>query len=148
MADDPALAGFDVDAVRAGLRLAMTVGLPPVSSDQPTFFMPAVETPGGPADQEGVPFSPAAGRTFAPRTQVKVPCAVEYRDGSGKLESFGVIAASKVVLVLLDEDYESIKGFEFVVIAGTRYFYRRTEPPLGLITLGVWTVHCEAEDQG
>lgn len=147
MANDPALAGFDANAVRAGLRLAMTVGLAPDAGDQPTFFMPAVETSSAVLDQGGVPFSPAGQRTFAPRTSFTVPCGVEYQDGPGKLENFGVIVPSKVILTLLDEDYDVVKGFEFVVISGTRYFYRRTEPQKGLVTLGIWKVHCVSEDQ-
>lgn len=147
MADDPALAGFDADAVRTGLRLAMTVGMPPGTADQPTFYMPAVETTADVVDPEGVPFLPSGQRTFAPRISHQVPCGVEYQDGPGKLENFGTIVPSKVVLTLLDEDYDVIEGFEFVVISGTRFFYRRTEPQKGLVSVGIWRIHCASEDQ-
>jgi hypothetical protein len=51
-----------------------------------------------------------------------------------------------VVLTLLDQEYARVKGFSYVIIAGDRFFYRKTEPPVGLDVVAVWTVHCEAED--
>lgn len=148
MASSPSIGGFNADAVRNGLRLAMQVGLPPTSSDQPTFYMPLVTTSTEPLDQSGVPFDPSYQPTRATRVAVTVPCAIEYHDNDGKLENFGVIVPAKVKLILLDQDYAKVKGFEYVVIAGIRYFYRRTETPIGLISVGVYTVHCVSEDEG
>lgn len=139
--------GFNADTVRAGLRLAMSVGLPPVEADQPTFFFSPVVTNTGPADEEGVPFNPDTRPTVAPPKQVKVPCAVEYSDVSGKVEGVGIVQPSRVSITLLDEEYAKVKGFAYVVIAGNRYFYRKTEPPVGLVSIGVWTIHCVAEDE-
>lgn len=139
--------GFDADAVRAGLRLAMTVGLPPLREDQPTFYFPAAVTNDSPADETGVPFGANARRRVAPPRSVKVPCGIEYFDNAGKIENFGVIVPTKVVLTLLDQDHAKVRGFHFVVIGGQRYFYDRTETPLGLVSVGVFTVHCTAEDQ-
>lgn len=141
------LPGFNADEVRAGLRLAMNVGLPPVVEEQPTFFMPREVTTTGAADESGVPFSPVNKRTQAPPVSRRVPCAVEYFDNQGKIENFGVIVPSKVEITLLDEDYVKVKGFEYVVIGGNRFFYDRTETPLGLVSIGVYVVHCTAEDQ-
>lgn len=148
MAGDPRIQGFKADEVRAGLRLAMTVGLPPVTSSQPVFYMPRTETATESVDSEGVPFRADYNPTRSPPVTHQVPCAIEYRDGEGKLESFGVISPTKVVLTLLDEDYQVIVGFEYVVIGGTRFFYRRTETPLGLVTVGLFKVHCASEDEG
>lgn len=139
--------GFDAAAVRAGLRLAMGVGLPPIAADQPTFYFRREITNTTAADDEDVPFDPDARPTLAPAVFKRVPCAVEYRDGEGKIENFGIITPSRVVLTFLDEDYLQIKGFEYVVIGGDRYWYRRTEPPIGLVSVGVWTIHCTAEDE-
>lgn len=139
--------GFNADEVRAGLRLAMTVGLPPVEADQPTFFMPRVASTTGAADEDFIPFDPAQRRTLAPPVSHRVPCAVEYFDNQGKIENFGVIVPSKVEITLLDEDYAKIKGFEFVVIGGNKYWYSRTAPPNGLVSVGVFTIYCTAEDQ-
>lgn len=139
--------GFNAADVRAGLRLAMTIGLPPVEADQPTFYFPREVTNTERADDEDVPFDPDARPTLAPARSVKVPCAVEYFDAAGKIENFGVITPSKIAVTLLDEDHDKVRGFEYVVIGGDRYWYRRTEPPLGLVSVGVWIVHCTAEDE-
>lgn len=149
MADDTRLAGFDADAVRTGLRLAMQVGLPVDAASQPVFYMPPTSSSTGATDAEGVPFDPAARRTFVAPTAVRnVKCAIEYVDGEGKLENFGVIVPARVILTLLDEEYARVKGFAYVVIGGSRYFYRRTEVPRGLVSIGVFKVHCVSEDEG
>lgn len=148
MAGTSRISGFDATSVRNGLRLAMQVGLPVNTADQPTFFMPQVTVaPTEPLDQEGVPFDPSY-RPTRTRTSVTAPCAIEYQDGSGKLENFGVIAPTKVVLTLLDQDYLKVKGFEYVVISGTRFFYQRTETAKGLVTVGLYKIHCLSEDEG
>lgn len=141
-----ALPGFDAEDFRTNIRLAMTVGLPPVVSDQPTFVFPGAITNTDPADEEDVPFDSAARPTVAASVSKQVPCAVEYVDAAGKVENFGVLAPSKVMLTLLDEDYEQIRGFTYVVIGGDRFYYDKTETPLGLDSVGIWIVHANAED--
>lgn len=138
--------GFNADQVRAGLRLAMRVGLPPVEADQPTFFFPRAASTTGPADEDAIPFDLTRQRTLAPAVSVKVPCAVEYFDNQGKIENFGIMVPSKVEITLLDEDYAKVKGFEFVVIGGSKFWYSRTATPAGLVSVGVFTVYCTAED--
>lgn len=150
MANDPLVTGFDATEVRAGLRLAMRVGLPPLTEDQPAFYLPQSfdPVPNEALDQEGVPFDPTYRPTKTARVIKHVPCAIEYHDGQGKLEAFGVIQPTKVVLTLLDQDYAQVEGFDFVVIGGTKYFRRHTETPKGLVTVGLFKVHCESEDEG
>jgi hypothetical protein len=141
------LPGFNAGAVRAGLRTAMGVGLPVEVEDRPTFYFPRQAAGAQPAgDAGGTPWEPNARQQLAPARHVQVPCATEYVDNAGKIENFGVMVPSKVVLTLLDEDYVQIKGFAFVVIGGNKFFYQRTQPPLGLVSVGVYLVHCTAED--
>lgn len=144
----PTPAGFDRDAVLAGLRTAMLFGAPSVAADRATFFMPRTYVSVAPVDEDGVTFDPQQRPTFSAVVKHTVPCAVEYDDAAGKLENFGIIASSKVRITLLGPDYDVVKGFEYVVIAGQKYLYRKTEPPVALGTLDVWTVHCQAEDEG
>ncbi|HVH54530.1 MAG TPA: hypothetical protein VNA32_10430 [Actinomycetota bacterium] len=149
MASSSSIEGFDADAVRAGLRLAMTVGLPPVEADKPTFYMPRTQpTFTENVDSEGVPFDPDYRPPWSPPVTKKVSCAIEYVDGEGKMTGFGITAPTKVILTLLDVDYAQVKGFEYVVIGPTRYFYRRTETPKGLVSVGLFKVHCQSEDEG
>lgn len=126
----------------------MDFGLPTTAADQPTFFMPRTSTSAVPADDDGVPFDPAQTPTVSAEVKKKVSCAVEYVDSDGKIETFGIIAPSKIKLTFLDEDYVKVAGFHFVVIKGQKYFYMRTEPPVALGTVDIYTVHCRAEDEG
>lgn len=150
MATDPQITGFDANAVRTGLRTAFNVGMPPLEEEQPVFFMPLVVPDQTEAvDSDGVPFDPSYLPTRTPRVKVSgLSAGIDYVDGIGKLENFGVIAPSKVILTLLDVDYEQVKGFEFVVISGNKFFYRRTETTHGLVSVGLYKVHCTAEDEG
>lgn len=148
MASSGTPSSFDAAAVRAGLLTAMNFGLPTVTNDQPTFFMPQTTTSTDPLDDEGVPFSPTASLTTSTLVKKRVPCAVEYIDGDGKIETFAVVNPSKVKLTILDTDYDQIKGFHYCVIQGQKYFYQRTEPPVALGTIDVYTVHCKSEDEG
>jgi hypothetical protein len=150
VASTPQIPNFDANAVREGLRLAMQVGLPPDTDDQPLFVMPT--TVSGDSvnalDAAGTPFKanyrPA--RT-APVTK-RVPCAIEYFDGAGKIESFGLVAPSHVLLTLLDQDFAQVKGFSYVVIGGNKYWYERELVPLGLVDVGVHQVKCASDDEG
>jgi hypothetical protein len=139
--------GFNPDEVRAGLRLAMTVGLPPVEADQPTFYFPREASTTGSADEDEMPFDITKKRVLEPPRFVRVPCAIEYFDNQGKIENFGLIVPSKVELTLLDQEYAKVKGFEYVVIGGSRFWYSRTATPAGLVSIGVFTIYCTAEDQ-
>lgn len=150
MASDPLIEGFDASEVRAGLHLAMTIGLPTDIAEQPTFVFPAktVDT-GDDRDAEGTPMDYRLRRTKVGQDSTyQVPCAIEYVDGDGKVAGFGIVSPSKLILNLLDEDYRIIKGFSYCVVAGNRYFYRRTEPPIGLVSIALYRVHVQSDDEG
>lgn len=136
----------EAEEFRAGIRLAATIGLPPEEADQPAFQLPATVTNTTPADDEDVPFDPAARPTVVTPPLVRVPCAVEYLDAAGKVVSFGIIQPSRALLTFLDEDYAKVKGFEWVVLGGDKYFYSKTPPPMGMGSVGIVQVYVKAED--
>ena len=148
MASSGTPSSFDASAVRAGLRTAMNFGLPTVANDQPTFFMPQTVTSADPLDGEGVPFHPDSATTTSALVKKRATCAVEYVDGDGKIESFGVVNPSKIKLTFLDQDFAPVRGFVYCVVQGQKYWYQRTEPPVALGTIDVYTVHCKSEDEG
>jgi hypothetical protein len=150
MATDPSVGDFNPDDVRAGLRLAMMIGLPVDSGDQPTFYMPMDVTDDGAhnLDQNGTPFNSSYRPVRSVPTTKRVPCGVEYQDAEGILESWGSTTPSKAVLTLLDLDYRAIRGFSYVVIGGVKYEYRSTETPKGLVSVGIYKVHVASDDQG
>jgi len=148
MASSSQIPNFDATAVRAGLRLAMQVGLPVITDDQPTFFMPAAVAGDGThtLDQGGTPFDPAYRPTLTRPAGIKVPCSMDYKDAAGNLVAAGSVSATGMVLTLLDEDYVQVKGFAYCVVAGIRYNYQRTDRPQGLVSVGIYTVHVLADD--
>lgn len=150
MASDPRIEGFDADEFRDGIWTAMAVGLPPELEDQPAFVTPApIFDTGDERDSDGISFDWAKPRARNGKDVVtQVPCAIEYTDMDGKIVNFGMVAASKVVLTLLDNDYELVKGFGYVVIGGNKYSYERTEPPIGMVDVTIWRVHCRTDDEG
>lgn len=138
--------GFPAGEFRAGIRLAMSLGLPPVESDRPLFVFAPVITNDTPADEDGLPFDWSATPTVAAGASLRVLCAVEFDDTTGRVENMGVIVPSAVTITLLDEEYQQVKGFHYVQIGTDRYYYRTTQPPLGLDVVGVWSVTCVSED--
>lgn len=137
--------GFNPTEVRNGLRFAMTFGIP--EGSPPTFVMPTTYTAGGDFDSHGVPWHPDdVPVPGTPGQSIAVPCAVEYTQGPGKADTFSHLMPSKILLTLLDEEYQQIKGFEYVVINGNKYLYRNTQAPVGLGSIEVWQIVCESED--
>lgn len=128
----------------------MAVGMPVIAADQPTFFFAPtiVSDSSHTSDQGGTPFNPTYRPTRSQAAGVKVACAVDYKDSASDMGAVGAVSTSGVVLTLLDEDYEVIKGFSYVVIGGNKYTYERTEVPMGLVSVGVYTIHCLADDEG
>lgn len=140
-------AGFDAAAIRAGLLTAMDFGAPTRTDDKATFYMVTQSVPTGTAvDAEGVPFDPNVKLTTT-RTPIQVPCAVDYSDAGGTMGEFGTVASTHVTITLLDEEYQQIKGFAYVVCGGDKYFHSKTPPPEALGSIDVWTVICYSVDE-
>ncbi len=139
---------FDAARVTEGLRKAMGFGEATRTTDKVTFYFNDRSDPVGPADEEGVGFDPAD-RTVNTRAgeAVVVDCAVEYEDRAPRTERFGVMVPSRVVLTLLDPDWQRVKDFAYVKAGGDTYWRSTIEPPVALGSIDVWTVICTAEDE-
>lgn len=141
--------GFDVTRVKDGLHKAMGFGEPTRTADKATFFFvstTALSDPDTVVDDFGTPFDPTVRRTRVV-TSSQVPCAIEFKARGDVTESFGVVAATRIQITLLDPEYQEVKGFDYVVVGGDKYIYHSTEPPTALGSLDVWTVWATAEDE-
>lgn len=139
--------GFDAARIRNGLLTAMSFGAPTRGDDQATFWIIRESVPKGvPLDDEGIPFDPAVARVVT-KLPFTVPCAVDYRDGGSRAEDFGSISPTSVTITLLDEEYQQIKDFAYVVCGGDKYFASKVEPPQALGSIDVWTLHCYSADE-
>lgn len=137
---------FDQARVIEGLHKAMGFGEPNVVGDKTTFWTETATASAGAKDQEDVPFDPSVRRPTT-KSSKQVTCALEYNEKSTVVNDYGVSQPSSVTITLLDEDYQQIKGFSWVVAGGNQYFYSETEPPTGMGSIDVWTVHANSRDQ-
>ncbi len=140
---DPRAPGF-----RRGIRTAMQLAKLSDPDLQPAFYWNPPTTGGAYTyDDVGVPFDPNQKPVKTPVGPEYVDCAVEYFDAENQPTSFGLMAPSRIVVTVLDEDYVKIDGCDYVVIHGDKYNYRRTEPPTGLFDVGVYSLHFTAEGE-
>lgn len=139
--------GFNAGEFRSAIQFVYNMAAPPIPAEQATFYGPSTLVYTGSVDDDELPFNPATTVVRTPATGVKVPCGIEYLDVDGQPVVFGTVTPSKVVTTLLDEDYVKVKGSAYVVIAGEKYLYRRTEPPSGLFDVGLYALHWVAENE-
>lgn len=141
------LAGFDGQAFRDGIHLVQEFFTP--AAQRATFHFPTAAPTAGTADSEGVPFDPAVTVTTAEsKPSVTAPCSVTYEDLAGGLQNVGYVDPSRIIVTLLDVDYVTVKGFEYVEINNVRYYYRSTKVPNALGDVTVWSIRCVSEDEG
>jgi hypothetical protein len=93
-----------------------------------------------------VPFNPVIPVTRVTPPTKKVPCAVEYFDAEGVMTDFGMVAPSRAVITLLDQDYQQVVGCSAVLLKGERYVYSKTEFPSALFDVGLYAMHFTAEN--
>jgi hypothetical protein len=137
----------DVEALYAGIGLAMGLGLPADPDNRPIFVFRDQVTNTTPADEEQVPFDPWATPVVVAGNQLSdIVCAIEYTDQVGQVMDVGIVTPTRLKLTFRDPEYQLVRGFASVLIAGDRYLYRHTEPPVSLGEATFWFVHCTAED--
>jgi hypothetical protein len=141
-------AAFDARLFRDSIHTAMKMGMSPEIERQPVFHFPEQVSPVNEFDSGDVPLDPGVAMPTEPAAPpVSVPCGIEYGDTAGEMTNLGVVSPTRLVLTLLDVDYRKVEGFAYVVIDGDRYNYRRIEPPRGLFDVGIFRIHCIAEDE-
>lgn len=136
---------FDEARVIEGLRKAMGFGEPTRTEDKVTFYFNARSVSSS-TDEDGVPFDPAT-RVVVDDTGVVKDCAVEYQDRAPKGETFGVVVPSRIIITMLDPDWQDVEGFAYVKAGGDTYWRSSVEPPIALGSLDVWQIICTAEGE-
>lgn len=139
--------GFNANEFRSAIRFVQTMAAPPEVTDQATFYGESTLVYTGSVDDEAVPFDPTSTVVREPAPGVRVPCGIEYLDAEGQPVPFGFVTASRLAITLLDQEYMKVRDASYVVVAGEKYLYRRTEPPTGLFDVGLYTMHFTAENE-
>lgn len=140
---------FNAANFRNTIRSTMEMGLPTATADRPTFQWKterdyAIDDPAqNPYDWTATPTSTVT------HADVQVACAVEFsaRPAGSVDTPLGQFDTSRVVLTLLDEDYELIEGANRVVIGGNPYEVDFIAPPTALFEVTIYTIYATAVDE-
>lgn len=140
---------FNPAVFRQAIRDTMIMGLPNATAEKPTFRWNPNKTYAT-ADPGGAPydFTAAPVVTVAP-ADVQVAVAVEFSSRpAGSLETvIGEFDNSRVIITVLDEDYELIRGADEVILGGNTYDIQFVGPPLGLFEVTVYQIFAIARDE-
>jgi hypothetical protein len=145
--------GGGANRFRNGIRFAMAMAAAPDTAQRAIFRFPARlvyvnDGEDAPVDAHGVPYNPDVPVRREEPDPVIVDCAIEYFDDRGQeLSGFGPVSASRIRVLLLDEEYEQVKAADRIVAGGDTYHYRRTQPPMGLFDVGIFELWFHAEQE-
>jgi len=152
MEPDPT-GGFDPVEFKAAIRGAMTMGIPNLVDDRPTFRFTEVrvfanhDNEGSPFDWEVVPVEPLPG--FEPKPAVQVLCAIESI-GQGEASegtNIGTFDMNRARLYLFAEEWALVEDFTTVLLSGTEYIRVKELPILALFEVDVHVVEIHARDE-
>lgn len=141
---------FDADDFRTNIRATMLMGLTAEEADRPKFLFNTTETFAGEVDATGAPFDFTDTPTVSSTASVQVLCALEWASGKntgteGRI--MGDFEEGDLVITVLDEEYEEIKGADKVEVDGTQYEIRFVQPSVGLFNVTVFSLHCTTYNQ-
>lgn len=137
---------FDGAGFRDAIHEVMLMGAPVPEGERAKFYFTKTLVYNTPTDDNNTPFDPDATVTETQPDPVTVNCGVEYFDATDQPTVFGSVTATRLVITVLDEEYDRVKGCSYVVMGGERYFYKKTEVPRALFDVGVYVLHFRAEN--
>lgn len=142
-------AGFDAAAFRDNIKSTMQMGSPNSSSEKVTFRWPTRLDygVGVKLDPNGKPYVLGAS-VVADETSpdVQIDCAVEFIDRTSVGTPIGEFNNPRVIITILDEDFESVKTATKVLIGGNTYSIQYSRP-VGLFSVTVYEVFAQAVDE-
>ena len=150
-----AAGAFDEDAFRSSIRSTMQMGMPSDPARQltwhwdrdQTFDIP--DTEGNPYDWTATPDTDVPGNVVEPTGSLVVVYAMEFsaRPAASKDTEMGEFDGTRIIVTLLDTEFEQVKTADYCVFDGDRYRIDFTAPPVALFTVTVYSVFLTAEDE-
>ena len=140
-------AGFDAAAFRENIRSTMQMGSPNAVAEKVTFQWESQRSYGSRLDPSGKPYKKDAEITDTSTNEdVQIDCAVDYEDRTGEGTPIGEFNNPRVLITILDEDFESVKTATKVLIGGNTYNIQYSRP-VGLFSVTVYEVYAQAVDE-
>lgn len=145
-----AIPGFNATEFREGIRIPMLMSMPQDEEQRPEFVHEGTVV--SPGDADGVPWDINAEPVVENASSERVLCAITYFGAGEDQREWGTLQPGDIEIVLLDEEYEVVKGFDYVNLWTTgagepvRYDYVRVAQALNLDAVGVWVLLCHAKD--
>lgn len=146
---DPRATAFAAAKFKDAIRFAMGMGSPEPEDQRPTFIWTTDKT-FTTADPAGDPYSwdevPTKTTTHEP---VQPLCSVQFvpRKSASEGTPFGEVDVTRAIITMLDDEYETIKGADRVLLGGNTYELSMVAPPEGLFGVTTYVVFANAVDE-
>lgn len=156
MASESTLAaGFPADTFRAQIAQVMLMGMPENEEDRLTFYWNDIETftpttdDDDPLDWTATPVTDVPGNSDITEGFYRPNYALEFaaRPAGSVNEVTGEIDTTRLLITLLDVDFDKISTADYAKIKDVRYRIQFAAPEVALFPVGVHTLYLEAEDQ-
>lgn len=148
---------FDGEGFRNAIRFAMEMGTNPDPDKAPVFIQKGtgrtywkddvelVVTPR--LDRDGQPLDPTIEVRRESDDQIRVDCAVEVERADAEELPVGTFRLVKLVVTLLDDQYELVKDCRELLYNGDAYLFGYEPESNGLFDVGVYTMIFYAKDE-
>lgn len=156
-------AGFDPAEFRRSIHFAMQMGTPPDPDKRPkflkkstsrTYWQNGVQLGSTPRlDRDGKPLDPTIEVRRGATTEYKMPddsavdCAIEVARADSDELPVGNFRPTKIVVTLLDDEYEVVRECRELIYNGDRYQFGYEPEAYGLFSVGVHTMIFYAIDE-
>lgn len=140
---------FNAARFRTAIRNTMTMGMPNATADKATFRWTTQHTY-NPQDRLDDPYTfTQTATTTTTHADVIVPVAWEFsaRPSASVQTTVGEFDVSRVVITILDVDYDLVRGADLIVMGGNTYTIEFVAPPMALFEVDVFQIYCVARDE-
>lgn len=148
---------FDGEGFRRAIKFAMEMGTNPDPDKSPifirkgqarTYWKDDVQLGSVPRlDRDGQPLDPQIEIRRESDDQVLVDCAIEVVRADAEELPVGAFRLTKLVVTLLDEQYELVNDCRELLYNGDRYMFGYEPESNGLFDVGVYTMIFYAKDE-
>lgn len=148
-------AGFPAEEFRTNIQQVMLMGMPDDPADRLTFHWDRQRTydpatvDDDPLDWTETPDTDIPGDWDHEAGTYQPIYALEFsaRPAGSTNTPLGEIDTSRLIITLLDVDYEQVKTADYATIKDVRYRIQFAAPEVAMFPVGVHQVYMEAEDQ-